>query len=380
VTRRSLWLEEASEPIRSHPLTGKIDAEIVGGGVTGCAAALTLARAGWRVRLHDAREIAGGASGRNGGFALRGGAMPFHEAVRDHGAAPARLLWESSEGALVAIAELAGDAFRAVGSIRLAVDEAEAAELRREYDALVAAGFAAVWLDPLPHELARNFVAGLGHPSDGALQPARWVRRLAHLAAQEGVDVREHSRVVRLSELQAEHVVVATDGYPTELLASEARIAPTRGQVVATAPLGRVLFPVPCYARHGLDYWHQTPDRRLVYGGHRDASPATEQTAEEGLAEPVQRAIEAAIVELLGEAPTITHRWSGIFGSTTDLLPYVGAERDVDGVWVAGGYSGHGNVLGFVCGELVARAILGERSPLLDLFDPGRSRPGEGRG
>ena len=34
-------------------------------------------RPGVRVRLHEAREIAGGASGRNGGFALRGGAMAY---------------------------------------------------------------------------------------------------------------------------------------------------------------------------------------------------------------------------------------------------------------------------------------------------------------
>lgn len=36
---------------------------IVGGGVTGCACALTLAQAGKRVRAFEAREIAGGASG-----------------------------------------------------------------------------------------------------------------------------------------------------------------------------------------------------------------------------------------------------------------------------------------------------------------------------
>ena len=43
-----------------------------------------------------------------------------------------------------------------------------------------------------------------------------------------------------------------------------------------------------------------------------------------------------------------------------------------DGVWVAGGYSGHGNVLGLACGDLVARAILGEQPPELELFDPAR--------
>ena len=42
-------------------------------------------------------------------------------------------------------------------------------------------------------------------------------------------------------------------------------------------------------------------------------------------------------------------------------------------VWVAAGYSGHGNVLGFASGELVARALTGDRHPILDLLDPARS-------
>jgi len=41
-------------------------------------------------------------------------------------------------------------------------------------------------------------------------------------------------------------------------------------------------------------------------------------------------------------------------------------------VWVAGGYSGHGNVLGFACGHLVAEAMLGQYSPQLGLLTPER--------
>jgi glycine/D-amino acid oxidase-like deaminating enzyme len=41
-------------------------------------------------------------------------------------------------------------------------------------------------------------------------------------------------------------------------------------------------------------------------------------------------------------------------------------------VWVAGGYSGHGNALGLACGDLVGRAILGESLPELEIFDPSR--------
>ncbi|HEY2935763.1 MAG TPA: FAD-dependent oxidoreductase, partial [Gaiellaceae bacterium] len=53
-----------------------------------------------------------------------------------------------------------------------------------------------------------------------------------------------------------------------------------------------------------------------------------------------------------------------------DFMPVVGRLPGDDRVWVAGGYSGHGNVLGLACGELVAAAILGRDAPLLDLFDP----------
>jgi len=60
----------------------------------------------------------------------------------------------------------------------------------------------------------------------------------------------------------------------------------------------------------------------------------------------------------------------GDLGQTPDLMPLVGPVPGRDRVWVAGGYSGHGNVPGFMCGDLVARAILGDRPAELELFDP----------
>ena len=47
-----------------------------------------------------------------------------------------------------------------------------------------------------------------------------------------------------------------------------------------------------------------------------------------------------------------------------DFLPVVGRVPGLDNVWVAGGYSGHGNVLGFACGELVAAAVAGDEPPV----------------
>ena len=66
----------------------------------------------------------------------------------------------------------------------------------------------------------------------------------------------------------------------------------------------------------------------------------------------------------------VTHRWAGIWGTTPDRLPLVGQVPGRDAVWIAGGYSGHGNALGLACGDLVARALLGERPEELPLFDP----------
>lgn len=372
----SFWLEEPAEAILTRTLSGEPEVEVVGGGVTGCACALALAERGIRVRLHEAREIAGGASGRNGGFALRGGAMAYDVAVRQLGVERARAYWQLSERTLDRMEQLAGDAFRRVGSLRLAVDDAERAELRAEFDALSAGAFAASWLeaDELDRPLRGRFSAGLEHPRDGALQPARWVRRLAAHAARAGAEIREHSRVGSLDELTADRVVIATDGYTRGLVpALDERIRPTRGQVLVTEALPTLLFARPHYARHGFDYWQQTPDRRLVIGGQRDASPMTESTAVEAVTPAVQERIEALARELVGRAPRVTHRWAGIWGSTDDLLPLVGPLPEGDRVWVAAGYSGHGNVLGLACGRLVAGAIAGDRDPLLDALDPGRA-------
>jgi glycine/D-amino acid oxidase-like deaminating enzyme len=346
---------------------------IVGGGVTGCACALALAESGRRVRVYEAREIAGGASGRNGGFALRGGAQAYDEARRDLGAQNARALWTLTEAYLNRLEQLAADAFRRTGSIRLAADPPEHNDLEAEYEALREDGFAVEWRAALPDPLAGRFSGAIVHPSDGSLQPARWVRRLAGRAAEAGAELCEHERIESLDSLDAEQVVIATDGYTDGLLPDlDAAIKPTRGQVVATEPLEQVLFPCPHYANHGYDYWQQLPDGRLIAGGSRDHALEDEYTTEEATTSAIQAHLERFVAELLGENPRITHRWAGIFGTTADDLPLVGQVPGHGGIWVSAGYSGHGNVMGLMCGELLAGAILGDPAPELALFDPAR--------
>ena len=368
----SYWLEESHEQLPERRLDGRAEVAVIGGGVTGCSCALTLAARGVRVRLHEAREIAGGASGRNGGFALRGATPPYDEARRLLGEERARLVMDLTERSLDRLEELAGDAFHRVGSLRLAYDETERDALRREHDALREDGFAVDWVDELAPPLDRLYLGAILHPTDGALQPARWVRRLAGHAVAAGADVREGD-AVRVDELDADVIVVAGDGFTAGLLPELAGLVrATRGQVLATEPLRELLYERPHYAREGYDYWQQLPDGRLVIGGSRDASFDSEQTDVEATTDLVQARIDALVEQLAGYRPQVTHRWAGICGTTPDLQPLVGLVPGREGVWVAGGYSGHGNALGLACGDLVARAILGEQPPELEIFDPAR--------
>ena len=366
------WLAEEAAPIQERRLDG-VDVEVIGAGITGCSAALALVQAGLSVRIRDQRGVAEGASGRNGGFALRGGAARYDVARETYGAEAARELWRRTEAELTELERVAGDAFRRTGSLRLAADEEERDEIRSEYEALTADDFGADWRDELEPILRKHFCAAIFHDGDGVVQPARLVRRLAAAAAAAGAEVRTGTRVDSLDDLRAESVVIATDGSGRGLIpALDDAIWPARGQVVATEPLPERLFDYPHYARHGFDYWQQLPDNRIVLGGFRDFSILSEMTDEEVTTPVIQDALDTFLVDLLGELPRVEYRWAGIFGLTQDLLPLVGRVPGHDGVWIAAGYSGHGNVMGFMCGRLVANAIRGRSDQLLELFEPAR--------
>jgi glycine/D-amino acid oxidase-like deaminating enzyme len=327
------------------------------------------------VRVHEARGIAEGASGRNGGFALRGGAARYDVARETYGADRAASYWRWTEDALDAMEELAGDALRRPGSYRLAADEEEREGIRLEYEALHEDGLEGEWLDDVPGGAAGKFLGAISHPSDGSIQPARFVRRLAARAAEAGAELREHDPVEDVEALDAEHVLIATDGYGHGLVPELADLIwPTRGQVVVSEPLDSVLYDRPHYARQGFDYWQQLPDGRILLGGFRDVSIMDELTDVEEMTPTIQASLESFLHELAGRPVEVTHRWAGIFGLTQDMLPLVGPVPGHDGrVWVAAGYSGHGNVLGFACGRLVADALLGDTSsPQLELLDPAR--------
>ena len=102
------WLAEPAPAFERADVGDRVDVGIVGAGVTGCACAVALAEKGRTVRVMDARRVAEGASGRNGGFALRGTAAPYDQVVASVGRERALALWQWTEDELRAMADVAG--------------------------------------------------------------------------------------------------------------------------------------------------------------------------------------------------------------------------------------------------------------------------------
>jgi gamma-glutamylputrescine oxidase len=385
------WLDMPYEP--RPPLAGREEADVcvIGGGIGGLSCARALARHGLRVVLLEGRTVAGGASGRNGGFLLAGASL-FHVDARErYGREDARRLYahtlRAQEEVFALAAELgAGDAVRRVGCLRVAASEEEAEHVIRHAEALHEDGFPAELVegDALPAAVRRIGRVACLTAHDGALQPARWVRALARAAERDGVTIHEASPVAGPvpapgegavhtagGVVRARHVVVAADGALPQLVPEYAeRIRSRRLHMVATAPLHERILEGVVYARWGYEYFQQLPDGRVTCGGFSDVDGEGSYTAVEEGSPEIWARLERYVRDDLGlPEAEVTHRWVGVVSyGDHDARPLVGPVPGRDGLHALGGYSGVGNLVGYVAGEAVAERIATGRTEDVGLF------------
>src|SRR5207248_3575159 len=109
--------------------------------------------------------------------------------------------------------------------------------------------------------------------------------------------------------------------------------APLAGAVAASIlPRQRTAFD----SKHFLHYFRLTPDRRLLFGGRAEFS-RPDQASIRRAARILRDDLRRVFPQLADVA--IAYAWGGNVAFTRDEMPRAG---QVDGLFYAGGYAGHG--------------------------------------
>jgi sarcosine oxidase subunit beta len=359
------------------------DVVVIGGGISGAAAAYELARQGVRVLLLEQGELASMASG----WTLAG--------VRQSGRHPAELplamaavrRWATLSEELGADVE-----YRREGNLRLARTPEQVPEIERVVETGRAQGLDLTFLPDnqrvreIAPALADSIQAASFCPTDGHANPEKSVHAFADAAIRHGASINtgvtvtgivaERGRVtgVRTGDgrIATESVVVAAGVHSEQLVAPLGIALPLSINVVAaiqTVPLPPLLAQVLGVAGADLAGRQQVDGRLRFTGGGR---PWTHDLAElAGGYDIVQppAAEVAGVVERISRvlpafaAAPVARVWGGLLDKTPDALPVL--ERTaIEGLIVAAGFSGHGFCLGPVTGQIIRELVVDRRSTL----------------
>ncbi|BAL95962.1 NAD(P)/FAD-dependent oxidoreductase [Rubrivivax gelatinosus] len=386
LARDSYYAATAVRSPGHAPLAGttSCDVAVVGGGLAGLSAALELRQRGFDVVLLEARELAWGGSGRNGGQAIHGLACDQATIEAQLGLDEAKRVWAMSIEALDLIRERIArhgiDCEWRDGYLGLATNARKGAELAEWADrmesvygyALTRVGPAEVrnWID------SPRFHSGVHDPRSGHLHPLKYALGIARAAAEAGVRLHEHSPVVSMTpgepavlrtaggEVHAQRVLLAGNVYLSGLApALEPRIMPVGTYIACSSVLDDAvadrLIPsrsAVCDTNFVLDYFRTTDDNRMLYGGRVSYSTLTPSN----LAESMRQRMVLSFPQLA--STKVDYAWGGFVDISMNRAPDFGRLAGAPNVYYLQGFSGHGLALTGMAGRLVAEAIAGDAS------------------
>ncbi len=268
-------------------------------GLAGLTVAREVARRGWSVAVLEAGKVAGGASGRNGGFVSPGFAERIDAIVERVGLPRAKELWALSEAGVDymrrAIAETAMpgvDLRDGRLSVRRTDDEAglieHVAMLRVDFGADVEA-----WPADQVREVLRSaqYFQAVHFPKAFHIHPLNYALGVAADAEKHGARIFEATQATAIDPagvrkrvqtphglVRARHVVLAgSTGIGAVDAELAATVLPVSTYVAVTAPLGEKLFDAVRYSgavadtRRSGDYYRIVADDRLMWGGRISA-------------------------------------------------------------------------------------------------------------
>ena len=385
-----LWGASVAERVETRPLDRdrSVDLVVVGGGFTGCAAALEAARLGAKVAVLEANSVGFGGSGRNVGLVNASLWLPPDTIIGNMGATDGQRL-------IAALAQSPDTVFEIItreglsceatrtGTLHLAHSSAGLAGLRERLRQAKAHGMEAKLLDARQVRARTGsglFYGALSNPQAGTVQPLAYCHGLARAAQKIGAEIYEASAASGICRQSADWVVsanghkvtgqyllLAVNGYP---------VAGAEGHVPACIPVHYSQFATAPLPARKLD--RILPDKegcwdtalvmssfrldrtgRLIVGGMGNSEGAFG-----GLHDSwARRKLAALFPELAGHP--FEYRWSGRIAMTSDHIPRM--MRHGAGGYSIFGYSGRGIAPGTVFGILAARAVLQDRPDLVPL-------------
>jgi glycine/D-amino acid oxidase-like deaminating enzyme len=391
---KNFWLDTVSIPSAngSHPLPESVDVAVIGAGFTGLSAARMLAQRGANVIVLEAESIGWGASSRNGGMVLTGLKLPVQKLTAKYGLKPTQQMYLASLASIDCVEQtikeenIACD-FSRCGHLEVACKPAHFDDFRRSAD-LIARDFhhelRVIPKNDLHTEIGSAiYFGGMVDGTSAGLNPARYVAGLAKAAANAGATIYERTRVEQLERTSrngtrgitlrtsrgnifAHHVFVGTSGYTGRATpALRKKIIPIGSYIIATerlsdslahelSPRNRMIYDSKNY----LYYYRLTPDNRMLFGGRAAFFPATASSIRRS-AEILRHGMVHVYPQLRNVG--IEYAWGGTLDFAFDIMPHAG---QLDGIYYALGYAGHGVAMATYLGTKMAQVILGSQTEI----------------
>ncbi|GGE50363.1 sarcosine oxidase subunit beta [Agaricicola taiwanensis] len=355
----------------------RYDLAVIGGGIMGCAAALTAAQGGLKTVVIEKSELGSGASGVNAGTLSlqikRVKLMPY--AIKGHE------IWEH-----------AGDkvGFRRTGGLTLAFTEAEAERLttymamKKEAGAPIEMKSPAEVADMEPG-LNKGVVLASYCGEDGyansSMTGVYYRKRLSDAGitafenlAVEGID-RDGGFVLKTARgvIRAKRILISCGGWVKEVAAMVGVDLPVRVRINTVSVTERCAPVVSHVIGHatGLLTLKQKANGTVLIGGGWQGRGTPAEGRGEVVADSLLTNIRLAqfAVPALGSC-RITRIWTGFEANVPDFYPLAGALDGVPDAFILACVRG-GYTIGPYMGHLMGQLILGGQ-PEMPLFDPNR--------
>jgi glycine/D-amino acid oxidase-like deaminating enzyme len=363
------------------------DVAIVGGGLTGCAAAYAFAAAGIRVVLVEADRLGVGATQAATGWISDDPGLGFVEAEKAVGLRAARHAFQSWRRAALDFSALLRRLdiqchLESHSGLTVAVTPEQIARLKRERKARGEAGLDAPALNgrAIASEVALGAGLGLRGRDGATIDPYRACLGLGRAAVERGAQIFERSPMKRITfnrktayvhtdggSIHAHRVVVAT-AMPSGVFQSLARHFWFRTCYMALtepvpAKIKRALGERTTVVRDLADPPHIVrwldDERLLVVGADTETPPA--RLKDKVVAQrTMQLMYELSVLypEISGIQPA--YGWSLDYTRTAEGLPYIGPHRNFPHQLFAFGDSSHSVTSAYLASRILLRYHLGE--------------------